>query len=148
KRMAIYIFTVLGVGILALISYGIYLSEPGYKGAVSDHFDGKKFYNPNGERGNGFWEVLKYGFTRKRGEWKESYENHTYTKPIQNYNGQGIKILFVNHSTFLIQMDGLNILTDPVWSKRASPLSWVGPKRYRKPGVSFDLLPKIDIVLL
>lgn len=148
KRMAIYLFLVFGVCILALISYGIYLSEPGYTGPVTDHFDGKRFFNPNGEKGNSFGDVLKWGFSRKRGVWMDNYESYVHSDSIEHHTGSGVKILFVNHSTFLIQMDGMNILTDPVWSERASPLSWSGPKRYRKPGVAFDLLPKIDLVLI
>ncbi len=54
----------------------------------------------------------------------------------------------IGHGTFLIQMDGLNILTDPIWSDRCSPVSWAGPKRYRAPGVRFEELPPIDAVLV
>lgn len=146
--MGIYLFAILGIVLVLILGFGISLSEPGYKGPVSDHFDGKQFYNPKGGNGNGLREVLKHVVTLKRGEWKENYENYSHSDFIEDYSGEGIKVFFVNHSTFLIQMDGLNILTDPVWSKRVSPLSWAGSKRYRKPGVSLDLLPKIDLVLL
>ena len=54
----------------------------------------------------------------------------------------------VGHATFLIQMDGLNILTDPVWSDRCSPVSWAGPRRYRAPGIPFEALPPIDALLI
>jgi L-ascorbate metabolism protein UlaG (beta-lactamase superfamily) len=54
----------------------------------------------------------------------------------------------VNHSTVLIQYAGINILTDPIWSERASPFSWIGPRRFAPPGVPFENLPKIDLVLL
>ena len=54
----------------------------------------------------------------------------------------------VNHSTVLIQTEGTNILTDPIWSERASPFSWAGPRRKRCPGVRLEELPPIDIVLL
>jgi L-ascorbate metabolism protein UlaG (beta-lactamase superfamily) len=54
----------------------------------------------------------------------------------------------VNHSTFLIQVDGINILTDPVWSERVSPFTFTGPRRMRPPGVKFEELPRIDLVLL
>ena len=54
----------------------------------------------------------------------------------------------VGHATFLIQMDGINILTDPIWSERCSPVSWAGPRRYRAPGILFDDLPPIDAVLV
>ena len=56
-------------------------------------------------------------------------------------------VTWVGHSTFLIQCDGLNILTDPIWSERCAPVQWVGPKRLVAPGVPFGDLPPIDIVL-
>ncbi len=60
----------------------------------------------------------------------------------------GCAITFINHSTFLIQLKGINILTDPIWSERASPLSWIGPRRHRAPGIPMEHLPPIDLVLL
>lgn len=57
-------------------------------------------------------------------------------------------VTFINHATVLIQLPGLNVLTDPVWSRRVSPLSWLGPRRVRAPGVRFEELPRIDVVLV
>ncbi|MDP1992725.1 MAG: MBL fold metallo-hydrolase [Syntrophales bacterium] len=54
----------------------------------------------------------------------------------------------IGHATFLIQMDGINILTDPIWSERCSPVSWAGPKRHRSAGIRFEELPPIDVVLV
>ena len=59
-----------------------------------------------------------------------------------------LRITFINHSTTLIQIDGVNILTDPVWSRRVSPVSFTGPRRHRPPGIRFDDLPPIDLVLV
>ncbi|PWU14422.1 MAG: phospholipase [Chlamydiae bacterium] len=56
--------------------------------------------------------------------------------------------IWINHSTFLIEIDGLRILTDPIWSKRCSPLSFLGPKRRHPPGVSFSQLPTIHLILI
>src|SRR5207245_3338403 len=55
---------------------------------------------------------------------------------------------FVGHATFLIQVAGINLLTDPVYAERASPVSFAGPRRVRAPGVRFDDLPAISLVLL
>ena len=55
---------------------------------------------------------------------------------------------WIGHATVLLQLGTLNVLTDPMWGERASPLRWVGPKRLVPPGVDFDDLPPIDIVLL
>jgi N-acyl-phosphatidylethanolamine-hydrolysing phospholipase D len=59
-----------------------------------------------------------------------------------------IRVTAVGHSTFLIQLGPLNIVTDPVWSERCSPLSFAGPRRRHAPGISLDALPPIDVVLL
>ncbi|HEX2187910.1 MAG TPA: MBL fold metallo-hydrolase [Longimicrobiaceae bacterium] len=59
-----------------------------------------------------------------------------------------VRLTWVGHATFLVQMGGLNLLTDPVWSRRASPLRWAGPARFVPPGVAWDRLPPIDAVLL
>src|SRR2546426_7216164 len=57
-------------------------------------------------------------------------------------------ITWIGHSTLLVQVDGLNVLTDPHWGARASPLSWVGPRRLGPPGLAFDDLPRIDVVVI
>ena len=59
-----------------------------------------------------------------------------------------IQLTWIGHTTFLIQVAGMNILTDPIWSKRASPVQWAGPQRFSDPGIRFDHLPKIDLVLI
>jgi N-acyl-phosphatidylethanolamine-hydrolysing phospholipase D len=59
-----------------------------------------------------------------------------------------ITVTWVGHATFLIQVGGLNVLTDPVWSDRASPVWWAGPRRWVEPGIDFDALPPVDIVLI
>jgi L-ascorbate metabolism protein UlaG (beta-lactamase superfamily) len=114
---------------------------------VTDHFNGKKFLNPGGIGAKGFSAVLRWMLTRKKGEWKAENNPVAGPRPLTHFN-DGIRITFVNHSTFLIQVAGLNILTDPVWSHRASPFSWLGPARLRPPGVRLDDLPHIHLVLL
>lgn len=59
-----------------------------------------------------------------------------------------LQVTWVGHATVLVQYGGLNILTDPVFSERASPFRRVGPRRYTKPGLRIDQLPKLDLVLL
>lgn len=55
---------------------------------------------------------------------------------------------WIGHSSFLLQLAGLNILLDPIWSERASPLQFAGPRRWVRPGIALDRLPPIDIVIL
>ena len=59
-----------------------------------------------------------------------------------------IAITWVGHSTLLVQLGPVNIITDPVWSERASPWRSLGPRRLMPPGIPIDALPPIDIVLL
>jgi len=84
---------------------------------------------------------------RTPAKWKEERRIATSLPPAI-VEGDRLLLTFVNHSTVLIQTEGLNILTDPVWSDRASPLSFAGPKRFSLPGVELDRLPPIHIVLL
>ena len=59
----------------------------------------------------------------------------------------GLSVTWIGHSSFLIQLGGINILTDPVWSDRASPVRWAGPKRVSPPGFPIAQLPPIDLVI-
>ncbi len=59
-----------------------------------------------------------------------------------------VAVTWVGHSSFLLQLDGVNLLTDPMWSTRASPFTFVGPRRWVPPGIPFDALPPVDVVVL
>jgi len=85
--------------------------------------------------------------TRKKKK-RPAYKQIKLAKKPRSKVESGFKITFVNHSTLLIQWQGKNILTDPIYSKRASPFRYLGPKRLHAPGISFDQLPPIDIILL
>lgn len=116
---------------------------------TSDHFDGKQFFNPTLPKGffPGLASVFKM-LREKRNKWPTYVENTTTPQLNTQLGPDDVAITFVNHATFLIQLQGMNILTDPVWALRAGPFGWLGPKRVRKPGVRFEDLPKIDLVLL
>jgi len=143
--MLALIYTLSGLTLVVLT--GFLLSAPRYRGPVSDHFDGKKFLNPGGAHAAGLGAVLKWMFSRQRGPWSEAKNASFGQKPAGKVEN-GLRITFINHSTFLIQTNGLNIITDPIWSKRASPFSWAGPARRRPPGLRIEDLPTIDAVLL
>lgn len=133
--------------IATMILMGYLLSGPKYQGPVSDHFDGKRFFTPGGKPAQGLGGVLQWMAKRKQGPWIKQLGLPYGKKPLPRLTN-GIHITFINHSTFLIQTDGLNILTDPVWSERTSPFQWAGPRRMRPPGIRFEDLPDIDVVLL
>jgi L-ascorbate metabolism protein UlaG (beta-lactamase superfamily) len=125
-------------------------SVPGYKGKVSDHFDGKRFYNLDIDslHQRSFWDMLLWNFTREKGDWDIWTDAEPGMPPPKKIAKGELRITFINHSTVLIQYDSLNILTDPIWSKTASPVSFLGTSRYRPPGLRFEDLPHIDYVLI
>ncbi len=87
-------------------------------------------------------------FREGRSRWPAFVANKGVPELHQKLARGSVAVTFVNHATFLLQTSGLNILTDPVWSDRASPSQWIGPKRVRKPGIPFDQLPRIDLILI
>jgi L-ascorbate metabolism protein UlaG (beta-lactamase superfamily) len=117
-----------------------------YQGPPSDHFDGVRFFNPGqSPTDRGLKDVLRWKLARGAVTWPRSVPV-TPAKP--NARVDGIRVTMVGHASLLIQVAGLNILTDPVWSERASPVSFAGPKRVTAPGIAFDDLPPIDVVLI
>lgn len=144
----IWIGIVISLFFIAFFGIGYWLSEPGHQGEKAPHFDGTSFINPNGAVAHGMEGLIKFLFTRKPEKWKKNYETHVRTEPLPEAQPGKTDITFVNHSTFLIQADGVNILTDPIWSERCSPFQWAGPERFRPPGLVFDDLPPIDLVCL
>lgn len=123
-------------------------SVPGYTGPASGHFDGKRFYNQDNADRQGFFTFLTWIITRDAPEWHKMPTHKNHPQMPQRVGPGKLHITFINHSTFLIQMDGLNILTDPLWSDRTSPVSFTGPQRVQQPGVLLDELPPIDAVVL
>jgi L-ascorbate metabolism protein UlaG (beta-lactamase superfamily) len=115
---------------------------------LSDHFDGKKFFNPHSQVQHGFGDFLTMMAKEKRAEWPDRVENHPRLDLDRTLEGRTVAVTFVNHASVLLQFPGFTILTDPVWAERVSPFSFVGPKRVREPGIPFDKLPKIDWVLI
>ena len=92
-------------------------------------------------------KTFRWMLSRPKNTW-EPRTNSASAHPAKRVLGKELIVTFVNHATVLIQTEGLNILTDPIWSMRTSPASWLGPKRYREPGIPFGQLPPIDIILI
>jgi L-ascorbate metabolism protein UlaG (beta-lactamase superfamily) len=121
-----------------------------YEGPVSDHFDGTHFFDPDGSPPKSFGKMLRwqFGSDRQRQPWPEWAPSPYADTPPPRVTGDKVRLSFVGHASWLIQTSGLNILIDPVWSDRASPFSFAGPKRHNAPGIAFDALPAIDIALV
>jgi L-ascorbate metabolism protein UlaG (beta-lactamase superfamily) len=83
--------------------------------------------------------------TRRRGTWRD-FDGPIGPAPPRRV--ADLRVTFVNHATLLIQTGDVNVLTDPVWSERVSPVAWAGPRRHRPPGVRFEDLPQVELVLL
>jgi L-ascorbate metabolism protein UlaG (beta-lactamase superfamily) len=60
----------------------------------------------------------------------------------------GLRVTWLGHSTALVEIDGATILTDPMWSERASPSRWVGPRRFHAPPLAIESLPPLDAVVI
>ncbi len=119
-----------------------------YYGPISDHFDGTRFFNPGKPMDKGFVDLIKWRWTRQPQPWPVYSDLPGTDKPPLRVTGNQLRVSFVGHVTVLIQTQGLNILTDPVWSDRASPLTWLGPRRVHPPGIRFEDLPPIDLILI
>ena len=134
--------------ILLFIIVGYALSSQGYSGPKTDHFDGKRFINLSGAPTNGLAEVFKFLTTREPEPWIRDYETYVRVVPLTSPDSNNVQITFVNHSTFIIQYEGMTVLTDPVWSQRCSPVQFAGPARFRPPGVRYEDITSVDVVVL
>jgi L-ascorbate metabolism protein UlaG (beta-lactamase superfamily) len=115
---------------------------------VSDHCDGARFFTPGAPPLRSFLDVLRWRRTRRVAPWSPVTINPR-PPPAKSIDGAGAIATWVNHSTFLLQIDGLTLLTDPVFSERVGPFDGrVGPRRFHAPGIAFETLPRIDAVLL
>jgi L-ascorbate metabolism protein UlaG (beta-lactamase superfamily) len=121
-----------------------------YSGPVSDHFDGLQFFDPDGSPPKSLGQVLSWQFSRsrQRAAWPDWAPSPFSDTPPARVEGIKVRLSFVGHASWLVQTAGLNILVDPVWSERVSPFSFAGPKRHNDPGIAFDALPDIDVVLV
>ncbi|RVT93821.1 MBL fold metallo-hydrolase [Sphingomonas crocodyli] len=154
RRAAIILGILIALGLAARFVLPSLLDRTYYSGPVSDHFDGQRFFNPEGQFGSGgsqkvmtparIWRAI----TGAPGPgWPKSAPVRQ-TKPAARVAGDDLRVIWIGHATVLIQTQGLNILTDPVWADRVGPLGITGPVRTRAPGVRLGDLPPIDLILI
>lgn len=135
------------LGSLALGLAGMAGPVPRHAGPPGGHFDGERFFNtPPFEKG--FADFLHWQLDRERGPWRTDLAPVDAPAPPDRLAPGVLRVTWINHATVLIQAGPVNILTDPVWSLRASPFDWLGPRRHLAPGIGFDALPPIDVVLV
>jgi len=110
------------------------------------------FRNPNPEYTRP-GAVTRWSFLARR-VWASIVAPRRFDAPRLVNDGSALRtgaepgVTWIGHSTLLLQLDGVNFLTDPHWGTRASPLSWMGPRRLAPPGLAFEDLPPIDVVLI
>jgi L-ascorbate metabolism protein UlaG (beta-lactamase superfamily) len=116
---------------------------------VSDHFDGRRFFNPNGApAGKGVlallrWKTLGGG----RVPWPKTIPDPPQPPPPERVAEGEVAATFVGHDTWLLRC-AAGVLTDPVWSDHAGPFGRFGPRRVRPPALPFERLPPVDVVLV
>src|ERR1700733_7416889 len=103
---------------------------------ISDHFDGRRFFNPHAPQGKSRRDVSRWRRTRQREPWPEHVEDVPLTPPPRAARDR-IAVTFIGHSTFLVQIGG-----------PCGPVSFAGPRRVRPPGQSLDSLPGVDLLLI
>lgn len=139
---------------LAILIVPHFLDRRYYDGPLSDHYNGQRFFNPGLDdtmapptgksRGGFLWKFLSGESGRQ--PWPNAVAVRP-SKPAPRVMGDRMTAIWVGHATVLIQTQGLNILTDPIWAERAGPFG-IGPKRVTEPGIAFADLPKIDLILV
>jgi L-ascorbate metabolism protein UlaG (beta-lactamase superfamily) len=118
-----------------------------YSGPPGDNFDGTRFFL-KGHGGTTTQDYIKWNFTASPARWPWRVRNRTFPPPPERAAAGELFCTWIGHSTALIQVAGLNILTDPFFSRRASPFQWAGPRRVRPPALPLDQLPPIDLVVV
>lgn len=149
------LFAVIGLS-LALTIVPHFLDAIYYRGPVTRHFDGERFKNtdpnddirvvPRRSRASYLRRWLTGADADTTPDWPDTVRVTPHPIPAR-VDGAEMIVTWVGHATMLVQTQGLNILTDPIWSTRAGPMG-VGPARVAPPGIVFDRLPKIDLVLV
>jgi len=138
----------LGGGGVAAFAHRARAGNLYYDGPISGHFDGTRFFLPGQTRDKTQAELWKWRMAGGKAAWPAEFPALRQDTPPGRVAGRGLRVTLVGHASFLIQTGGMNILVDPVWSERASPVSFAGPKRVNAPGVDFEALPAIDWVLV
>ena len=112
------------------------------------HHHGKKFRNVSGPAGRTLMHYLRWAVLGKKKRWPRRVESRHPLQLSQTTSSDSVATTFIGHSTFLLQIGGQNLLTDPVYSERVGPFNLGGPRRAHAPGVPFEKLPPIHGVLL
>jgi L-ascorbate metabolism protein UlaG (beta-lactamase superfamily) len=124
-------------------------SSTEFKNPYNAPYNGERFDNLEPFPAKSFYSLLKWKFSKNdHKEWPEWVDLPLGKKPKERTRKGEVIYTVINHATVLLQVDGVNILTDPIWSDRTSPVSFAGPKRVHRPTIEFKDLPPIDLVVV
>lgn len=118
---------------------------------VSDHCDGERFFNPQGPSARSFWDLPKWWWQQARGSatpWPRSLPAPAKAQLPGSLPAGQAAVTLLGHATCLVQLAEFTLLTDPVFSSRAGPFGFLGPKRARPPALRLGELPRVDAVLV
>jgi len=128
---------------------GLMPRNPYYSGPVSDHFDGERFFVPGLIRKRtATADILKWRLGNGRARWPKDFPSPARDIPPARVAGEALRVSYIGHASLLVQTQGLNLLIDPVFVERASPLTFAGPKRVNPPGIALEDLPPLDAILI
>jgi len=113
----------------------------------SDHFNGKTFFNPGAMKQPGLRDLIKWKMTSRAAEWPRSVAVSNDPLPPVPL-GEGVVATWVGQSTFLLRSAAATVLTDPIFSDVAGPVSWAGPRRVAAPAPALEAIGRVDLVLL
>jgi L-ascorbate metabolism protein UlaG (beta-lactamase superfamily) len=114
---------------------------------LSDHFDGQRFFNPWGPSAKGLLDVLRWKLAGGAEPWPARVVDAP-APPLPEMERDRLSATFLGHASLLWRLPGLAVLTDPIFSRRASPFSWIGPARVRPAAFGAAGLPPVDAVLV
>lgn len=120
--------------------------NPYYSGPVTDHFDGLQFHGVDQPADKVLGDILRWKRERAGIGWPSAFPSPFRDTPPERV--EGLRVSLIGHASYLFQVGRRNILVDPVYAQRASPLAVAGPKRVNPPGIAFGDLPPIDVVLI
>jgi L-ascorbate metabolism protein UlaG (beta-lactamase superfamily) len=115
---------------------------------MPDHHIGDKFRNLELPSKITLKDLCRWVFRHRPKPWPKSVKNKKFPALPDSIAPGELAVTFIGHSAFLLQFASANVLTDPMFSQRASPLRWAGPRRIRPPGVKLKRLPGADLILL
>ena len=119
-----------------------------YQGPPSDHFDGRRFFGPVPSGRKPLSQLLRWRLFGQRAPWPAQIDNPAPDPVMARAEPGTVRGTMIGHVSCLLQIEGANLLLDPVWSERVSPLSFAGPRRARRPGLRLDALPQIHAVIV